>query len=91
MVIVVSNSIIILGGTYKPNVKDIQLSPAEKIIKKLQNLGINVHIYDPYFSSENVFGIKVEDNFDDILPKMDAAIIVTSHDDFKKIKISSFT
>jgi len=25
-----------------------------------------------------------------ILPKMDAVIIVTSHDDFKKIKISSF-
>ena len=53
-------------------------------------MGTNVHIYDPYFSSENVFGIKVEDNFDDILPKMDAAIIVTSHDDFKKIEISSF-
>ena len=86
-----NSDILILGVSYKPNVKDIQLSPAEKIIKKLQNLGINVHIYDPYFSSENVFGIKVEDNFDDILPKMDAAIIVTSHDDFKKIKISSFT
>jgi len=85
-----NSDILILGVSYKPNVKDIQLSPAEKIIKKLQNLGINVHVYDPYFSSENVFGIKVEDNLDDILPKMDAAIIVTSHDDFKKIKISSF-
>ena len=85
-----NSDILILGVSYKPNVKDIQLSPAEKIIKKLQNLGTNVHIYDPYFSSENIFGIKVEDNLDDILPKMDAAIIVTSHDDFKKIKISSF-
>ena len=86
-----NSDILILGVSYKPNVKDIQLSPAEKIIKKLQNLGTNVHVYDPYFPSENVFGIKVEDNLDDILPKMDAAIIVTSHDDFKKIKISSFT
>jgi len=85
-----NSDVLILGVSYKPNVKDIQLSPAEKIIKKLQNLGTNVHIYDPYFSSENIFGIKVEDNLDDILPKMDAAIIVTSHDDFKKIKISSF-
>ena len=85
-----NSDILILGVSYKPNVKDIQLSPAEKIIKKLQNLGTNVHVYDPYFSSENVFGIKVEDNLDNILPKMDAAIIVTSHDDFKKIKISSF-
>ena len=85
-----NSDILILGVSYKPNVKDTQLSPAEKIIKKLQNLGTNVHVYDPYFPSENVFGIKVEDNLDDILPKMDAAIIVTSHDDFKKIKISSF-
>jgi len=85
-----NSDILILGVSYKPNVKDTQLSPAEKIIKKLQNLGTNVYVYDPYFSSENIFGIKVEDNLDDILPKMDAAIIVTSHDDFKKIKISSF-
>ena len=85
-----NSDILILGVSYKPNVKDIQLSPAEKIIKKLQNLGTNVHVYDPYFPSENVFGIKVEDNLEDILPKMDAVIIVTSHDDFKKIKISSF-
>jgi len=86
-----NSDILILGVSYKPNVKDIQLSPAEKIIKKLQNLGANVYVYDPYFSSENVFGIKVEENLDYILPKMDAAIIVTAHDDFKKIKISSFT
>ena len=85
-----NSDILILGVSYKPNVKDIQLSPAEKIIKKLQKLGANVHVYDPYFSSENIFGIKVEDNLDSILPKMDAVIIVTSHDDFKKIKISSF-
>jgi nucleotide sugar dehydrogenase len=85
------SEILILGVSYKPNVKDIQLSPAEYIIEKFQNLGANVHIYDPYFSSTEVFGIKVEENLDDILSKMDAAIIVTGHDDFKKIEISSFT
>ena len=85
-----NSEILILGVSYKPNVKDIQLSPAEHIIKKLQNLGANVHIYDPNFSSSEVFGIKVEENLDDILSKMDAAVIVTGHDDFKKIEISSF-
>ena len=85
-----NSEILILGVSYKPNVKDIQLSPAEHIIKKLQNLGANVHIYDPNFSSSEVFGIRVEENLDDILSKMDAAVIVTGHDDFKKIEISSF-
>jgi nucleotide sugar dehydrogenase len=85
-----NSKILILGVSYKPNVKDIQLSPAKHIIKKFQNLGANVHIYDPNFSSSEVFGIKVEENLDNILSKMDAAIIVTGHDDFKKIEISSF-
>ena len=85
-----NSEILILGVSYKPNVKDIQLSPAEYIIEKFQNLGANVHIYDPNFSSTEVFGIRVEENLDDILSKMDAAVIVTGHDDFKKIEISSF-
>ena len=85
-----NSEILILGVSYKPNVKDIQLSPAEHIIKKFQNLGANVYIYDPNFSSGEVFGIKVEENLDGILSKMDAAVIVTGHDDFKKIEISSF-
>ena len=71
--------------------KDIQLSPAEHIIRKLQDLGANIHIYDPYFSSSQVFGITSEDNIEDIISKVDAAIIVTGHDEFKKLQIHTFT
>ena len=82
--------ILILGISYKPNVKDIQLTPAEEIIKILQNLGTNIHIYDPYFASNEVFGITVEKNIENIFSNIDATIIVTAHDEFKKLKISSF-
>jgi len=85
-----NSTFLILGVSYKPNVKDIQLSAAKHIIKKLHNLGIIVHIYDPFYSGTEVFDIKVEDELDSILPKMDGAVIVTGHDDFKKITISSF-
>jgi len=85
------SKILIMGISYKPNVKDIQLSPAKHIIKKFQNLGSIVHIYDPFFFSTEVFGLKVEDNFENILSEMDAVVIVTGHDDFKKIPITSFT
>ena len=60
-----NSHILILGVSYKPNVKDVQLSPAEHIVRKFQNLGVNVHIYDPYFISTEVFGIWVEENIDD--------------------------
>ncbi len=85
-----NSNILILGVSYKPNVKDIQLTPAEEIIKKLHNLGSKIYIYDPYFSSHEVFGIVVKDNLENIIPDIDAAIIVTSHDEFKKIPISLF-
>lgn len=85
-----NSTLLILGVSYKPNVKDIQLSPAKPIIKKLRNLGMIVHIYDPFYSGTEVFDIKVESELDNILPKMDGAVIVTGHDDFKKINISSF-
>ena len=85
------STILILGISYKPNVKDIQLTPAEIIIKKFQELGANIRIYDPYFKTTDVFGIKPEENLDDVFTNVNAAIIVTGHDEFKKYEISKFS
>ena len=41
-----NSKILIHGISYKPYVKDIQLSPAKIIIKKLQDLGVDVYVYD---------------------------------------------
>ena len=84
------SSILILGLSYKPDVKDIQLSPAEMIINKLESLGVKIKIYDPYFKGNQVFGINVEHNIDDVLSKVDAAIIVTAHKEFQEINPKIF-
>jgi len=87
-----NSEILILGISYKPNVKDIQLTPAEDIIKKLKDLGVNVHIYDPYFSSTEKFNIKILESIStELLEKIDATIIVTAHNEFRKFDISNFT
>ena len=86
-----NSSILILGISYKPNVKDIQLTPAKKIINKLQDLGAKIYIYDPYFKSEEVFGVRIEDNIESIIQNIDACIIVTAHDEFKKLEIPLFS
>ena len=85
-----NNDILILGVSYKPDVKDIQLTPAKHVIKKLQDLGANIHIYDPYFSSSQVFGINVEENLDAVISKVDASIIITAHKEFQNISLSVF-
>jgi nucleotide sugar dehydrogenase len=80
-----NSSFLILGVSYKPNVKDIQLSPAEIVIKKLQDQGATVKIYDPYFISTPVFGIKTENNLEHALSEVDAAVLLTAHREFLEI------
>ena len=85
-----NSKILILGISYKPNVKDIQLSPAEIIINNLKESGANVMIYDPFFVGMKVFGINVENSLDDAIRNVDGVIIVTAHDEFKKTPITLF-
>ena len=80
----------LLGVSYKPNVKDIQITPAEDIIKKLRDHDVVLKIYDPYFKSNIVFDIKVEDNLIDAISDIDAIILITDHDEFRHIEPSFY-
>lgn len=82
------SKILCLGVSYKPDVKDTQLSPAESIIKKLQELGADVKIYDPYFKDTLVFNIKTESNLSDALKNIDGTILVTAHKEFYDLEPS---
>ena len=85
------STVLILGISYKPDVKDIQLSPAKIIINKLMALGARIKIYDPYYKGSQMFGINVEQNIEDILSKVDASIIITAHKEFQEINPKIFT
>lgn len=80
------SNVLVLGVSYKPDVKDIQLSPAEDVIKNLRKSKANVKIYDPYFKSTNVFDINTESNLIDALPNTDAIILITAHKEFHDLE-----
>ena len=80
-----NSNTLVLGISYKPDVKDIQITPAEVIIQKLKNLKTNILIYDPYFESTNVFGLQTESSLIEALQKSDALIIVTAHKEFHNL------
>ena len=80
-----NSNVLILGISYKPDVKDIQITPAEIIIEKLKTLKSNVLIYDPYFKSTNIFNLQTESNLIEALEKSDALILVTAHKEFHNI------
>ena len=79
-------SILVLGVSYKPDVKDIQLSPGEKIVNLLKEKGANILIYDPYYKNSEIFGIKTLDNFIENLENCDGLIIATAHKDFHNLE-----
>ena len=85
-----NSTIGILGISYKPNVKDIQLAPAEQIISKLQSLGCNVKIFDPHFISSEVFSINTEQKYEDAITETDAVLLLTAHKEFFSINIDIF-
>ena len=49
--------IAVLGIAYKPEVKDIQLTPIEHIIDRLRDMHAIIEVYDPMFVGDKVMGL----------------------------------
>jgi len=83
-----NSTILILGVSYKPDVKDIQLSPVEKIVEIIKKNGAKISIYDPYYKNSKIFGIQTSDDLISSIEKCDALIIATAHKEFHDLEPS---
>jgi nucleotide sugar dehydrogenase len=79
----------ILGISYKADVKDFQLSPVEKIIHRLKEMGAKISIYDPYFVDQEIYGIQLSKNLDDAVSGTDCIIIGAAHKSFRELDLNS--
>lgn len=83
--------IAILGITFKENCPDTRNSKVVDIINELKEYEINPIVIDPVADKEEarkLYGIGVQGM--DKLKNLDALIIATSHEEFKRIKIEEF-
>ncbi len=73
--------ILILGVTYKKDVKDLRESPALEIIEEFQKKGIKVDYYDPLIPKLDIKNINLKriSFIAANIKKYDCAIIVTDH------------
>jgi nucleotide sugar dehydrogenase len=82
--------IAILGITYKPNIKCVQYSPSEIILKELRartellKCGAEISVYDPLFKGETFFGFKIQDTLEETIKNANCLVILTAHDEFRK-------
>lgn len=69
----------IMGISYKPNIRDVQLAPSERIIQILRSKGMRLQAFDPYYAGDTIFGIHVAESAAEAMQGCDAVMLVTAH------------
>jgi len=90
----VSNSnILVLGITFKEDCPDIRNTRAIDIIRELESYSVNVDVFDPWASAEDVkheYGVDLTTEKEDLKNNYDAVILAVSHKEFKELDLSQF-
>lgn len=91
---IIDANVLVLGITYKENVRDIRNSKVAKIVSRLKQYNFNVDVFDPKTDAEEVRNSYQIDLIGQIPQKRyDVVILAVVHDEFKKLspaQIKSF-
>ncbi|MDE0266708.1 MAG: nucleotide sugar dehydrogenase [Thaumarchaeota archaeon] len=79
-------TVALLGVSYKPNVRDVQLAPSGEIARLLRSRNVDIKIYDPHYAGDMVFGARVGGSAAEIMRGVDAAVLVTAHDELRVLE-----
>ncbi|MDY2587177.1 nucleotide sugar dehydrogenase [Winogradskyella aquimaris] len=82
---------LVLGITFKENCPDIRNSRVIDIIEELQSYHVNVDVYDPWASKEEVkheYGLELKSSTSDLKSAYDAIILAVSHNEFLEFSIN---
>lgn len=82
--------VIMLGITFKENCPDVRNTKAIDVISALVDYGVNITIYDPWASPEEVkheYGMTVVNELPE--SKFDAAVLAVAHKEFNTIDFNS--
>ena len=82
------HKVLLLGMSYKPDVKDIRESPALRIWEILKRRGISVSYHDPFVP--NINGYSSKNLSREVLEQHDMIVIVTNHSNIKYRTLQGF-
>jgi len=87
-----NSKVLMLGITFKENCPDIRNTKATDIYHELISYGMNVDIYDPWASPEEVlheYGLTITKKLNESV-EYGAVILAVAHDEFMKIDLQAF-
>ncbi len=83
---------LVLGITFKENCPDIRNTKVVDVVRELEQFGLNVDVYDPWASAEEV---KEEYNIDLLSglngKQYDAVVLTVSHEEFRNLDMVALT
>ena len=82
--------VLILGITFKENCPDIRNTRVVDVYKELRDFGMQVDVYDPWASADQVedeYGISLIDNPSG---KYEAVVLAVAHQSFQQLTVSDF-
>ena len=82
---------LVLGITFKENCPDIRNSRVIDIIEEFQSYHMDVDVYDPWASKEEVnheYGLDLISDYTNLSTEYDAIVLAVSHNEFLKFDIS---
>ena len=87
-------NVLVLGITFKENCPDIRNSRAIDVVRELQDYQMNVAVYDPWASPQEVkdeYGLDLISNIENANAKYDAVLAVVAHNEFKNLDFKKYT
>ena len=87
-------NVLVMGITFKENCPDIRNSKVIDVIEELQKYNLNIDVYDPWASSEEVkreFNLSLINEESNLKNSYDAIVLAVSHDKFKKFDLKKYS
>jgi UDP-N-acetyl-D-galactosamine dehydrogenase len=85
-----TSKVLVLGVTFKENVADIRNSKVVDVVRELMDFGVNVHVYDPHASPNEVAHEYALSMVDSIGKDYDAVVVAVAHQDFKEKSLDDY-
>ncbi|MEH6535829.1 MAG: nucleotide sugar dehydrogenase [Psychroserpens sp.] len=85
-------NVLVLGITFKENCPDIRNSRVIDIIEEFETYNVNVDVYDPWASKEEVtqeYGFEMLDKESQLKKDYDAIVLAVSHNEFLEMDIQN--
>ena len=87
-----ASNVLVLGITFKENCPDIRNSRAIDIIREFETYGVNVDVYDPWASSEEVrheYQLDLISDAKQLKSTYDGIVLAVSHNEFLDLNLNA--